>query len=156
MKKLTMCLLFLLFCSCSYGSGTQEPQAPLGQSELLGLVAGAALPENLVTEIRGRGLTFHVDAFFRTEMEKAGADPMILAALDTAKTIAAEGAKETTNKDLLEHIANAGKFIKSEKYSEAADELNAVVRARYQSPESGFVMGQILRLQDRWDEAAAV
>jgi hypothetical protein len=49
----------LLFVICSFFSGgctrgTQTHQDPLKQSELLALVAGAVLPENLVAEIRDR------------------------------------------------------------------------------------------------------
>ena len=159
MPKNIVGLLLLVFCSCfavAVAHGQQAPQKPLGESELLGLVAGAALPENLVAEIRDRGVSFHVDDFFRSEMEKAGADPRILAALESARTVDAGGPREAPNKDLLEHLAKAAKLMKSADYPEAAEELSAAVKTNFQSPESGFVMGQLLRLEQRWPEAAAV
>ncbi|MFZ0879371.1 MAG: tetratricopeptide repeat protein, partial [Candidatus Acidiferrales bacterium] len=158
MEKLTARLLFLLltFCVCFPAAGTENPQEPLRASELLGLVAGAALPENVVAEIQHRGLSFPVDDFFRTQMQKAGADPTVLTALNAAKIAVNEGSRETANKDLLEHISNAAELMQKKSYDEAARELNAVLTTNFQSPECGFVMGQLLRVQGRWQEAAAV
>ena len=155
MKKLTVCFLAVVFCSCVFAALPEASKNPLGKSELLGLVAGDALPENLVAAIQQWGLRFHVDAGFRSEMEKAGADSKILAALDAAKSGAPEGAKEADH-ETLEHIANAGKLIRDQKYSEAADELNQVAKASYLRPEIGFAIAQALRMDERFDDAAAV
>jgi hypothetical protein len=90
-------LLLVMFCSFLFLScrrGTQGQQGSLSENEVLALVAGAALPENLISEIRDRGLSFHVDVFYRSEMEKARADPKILSALDSAKVIVASGSEE--------------------------------------------------------------
>src|SRR5580704_13261837 len=147
--------LLLMSCFCFPAAGTQRFQEPLRETELLGLVAGAALPENVVAEIQYRGLGFNVDEFFRSQMEKAGADPRVLAALASARAVVDNSSKGTPNKDLLEHLANAGKLLKSANYSEAGDELTAAVNTSFQSPENGFIMGQLLRLKQRWPEAAA-
>ena len=123
---------------------------------MLALVAGAALPENIVAAIHDRGVNFASDAAFRAQLEAVGADPRILAALDSAKVLAPEGAKRAPNQEELEHIVNAAKLIQNKKFPEGAAELTAVLKASFESPESGFVMGQMLRLQGRWPEAMAV
>src|SRR5579863_1252380 len=158
MTKLTVSLLVLMLCLsvCSCGARAAEPRGPLSQSELLALVAGAALPENIVAGIHQRGLSFHVDASYRAEVSKAGADATILAALDSAKVVEAAGAKGAANQDLLQHIASAGKLMQDENYSDAAKELNALQQANPESPAAGFVMGQLLRKGEHWQEAAAV
>ena len=158
MKKLAACLFVLTFCLsvCSCGARAEAPHGPLTQSELLALVAGAALPENIVVDIRERGLSFAVDATYRALMQKAGADTRVLAALDSAKVAANKDTKEAANPEVLEHLASAGKFMNDGNYPEAAKELKAVYAADSDSPEGGFVMGQLLRQQQRWGEAAAV
>ena len=158
MTKLTVSLLVLFVCVsiCSCGARAAEPRGPLSQSELMALVVGAALPENIMAGIRQRGLSFHVDAAYRAQIEKAGGDPGILAALDSAKTMPPASGQAAPNPETVEHLANAGKLMKENNYSDAAKELNAVLTANFQSSEAGFVMGQLLRAQQRWDEAARV
>jgi tetratricopeptide (TPR) repeat protein len=149
-------IAFIFLFSVVYTQATPTHQGPLGQSELLALVAGAALPENVAAEIRDRGLSFHVDAFYRSEMEKAGADPKVLAALDSAKVVASNDPQGAPNRDLLEHLSKAGNFIKSKNYPGASNELKAALKSSFVNTESGFVLGQLLRVQQRWPEAAQV
>ena len=61
--------------------------------------------------LHGRGLDFRVDAAYRAQLEKAGADPTILAALDSAETVAAAGG-QAPNPEMVAHLANAGKLMK--------------------------------------------
>ena len=156
MRRLSASLLFLVLGCCSCGVGAQESHEPLRQTRLLALVAGAALPENIVAVIHDRGVSFQPDFAFRTQLETVGADPRILAALDAARVVVPDGAKQAPTKEELEHIFNAAKLIQSKKFPEGATELTAVLKAAFEGAESGFVMGQMLRLQERWTEAAAV
>jgi hypothetical protein len=58
--------LFVLVVSLVVSfSAAAETSRPLRQSELLALVAGNALPENIVNEIRTRGIAFRLDGSFR-------------------------------------------------------------------------------------------
>jgi hypothetical protein len=83
-------------------------------------------------------------------MEKAGADPKVLAAIDSARVVVPNGSRETPNKDFLQHISNAEMLMKSKNYPDAANELDTAVKASSGGPESGFVMGQLLRLEQQW------
>ena len=150
MRRLSASLLFLVLGCCSCGVGAQESHEPLRQTRLLALVAGAALPENIVAAIHDRGVSFQPDFAFRTQLETVGADPRILAALDAARVVVPDGAKQAPTKEELEHIFNAAKLIQSKKFPEGATELTAVLKAAFEGAESGFVMGQMLRLQERW------
>jgi len=67
--------LFLTFNSCRPIPGTQGTPEPLGENELMALVGGGVLPENLVAEIRDRGVAFHPDDYFGSQLRNAGADP---------------------------------------------------------------------------------
>src|SRR5260370_14945571 len=80
-----------------------------------------------------------------------------MAALGKAKiTSSGEGASNDGAKDeLLQHLATAGKLIRSKQYEDASRELSAALES-WDGYEAGFVMGESLRQQERWLEASAV
>jgi tetratricopeptide (TPR) repeat protein len=128
---------------------------PLEPAELLALVAGNALPENVVHDIATDGIAFRPDDTYRTLLKNAGADARILQALDSAKAAIA-GRSVAGNQDLLRHLSDAGKQIRAKEYPDAARELSAVLQASFRSPEAGFVMGEVLRETQQWEQAESV
>jgi tetratricopeptide (TPR) repeat protein len=144
-----------LCSSLCWGADISSFSGAMRDSELLALVAGGGLPENIVHEIKGRGLGFHVSDAFRNQLKLAGADSQVLAALDGAKT-GAGLTKERPSAEFLQHIAEAGDLIRHEHYTDAVRELNAALRLTSDSAEVGFVMGGLLRQQEKWMEAASV
>jgi tetratricopeptide (TPR) repeat protein len=147
---LAVCLFF-----SSPSRANQAAPRPIRQTELLALVAGNALPENIVTEIRLRALAFAPDDAFRSQLKTAGADASILTAVDVAKC-QISSPPYTPDKDLLQHIATAGKLIREKHYDQAADELNIAVAGNFEKYEIGFVVGEILQRAERWTEAVAI
>jgi tetratricopeptide (TPR) repeat protein len=151
------CLLVLAILGfdarISFGQTVNEP---LSDRELLALVAGNALSENIVHEIETRGLAFRPGDQFRSLVTEAGADSPILAALNKAKTgeASAPGPNDGTGK-LLEHLAGAGKFLKNKQYDEATRELTAALQ-NGGAAETGFVMGEVLRAQGQWPSAEEI
>ena len=131
------------------GSAANSATKPLRASELLALVAGSALPENITSEIAADGLAFRPTDSYRGLLKAAGADPKILAAVDSAKIVVDQAPETESGQALLQHIATAGRMIKDKRNDEAANELTAAVTASFKSPECGFVMGQVLRLEER-------
>ena len=73
------CLVGILCVSCSVA---RSGQRTLSKSELLALVAGEILSENVVFDIHSRGLAFVPDASYKSLLKSAGADDKVLAALD--------------------------------------------------------------------------
>ena len=69
MTRISTCLLLLVLGCVSCGVGAEETREPLRQTQLLALVAGAALPENIVAVIHDRGVNFASDAAFRAQLE---------------------------------------------------------------------------------------
>lgn len=124
----------------------------LRQAELLALVAGNALPENVVQEIATNGLTFHPDAAYRGLLANAGADAKILKALDTAK-VSTSDSGERANADMLQHLSEAAKLMRASNDDDAARELTAAVTAGFRSAECGFVMGELLQREQDWERA---
>jgi tetratricopeptide (TPR) repeat protein len=118
-------------------------------------VAGNALPENIVNEIHTRGIAFRMDDSFRAQLKTAGATPSVLAALGAAKP-PAKATEDKPDPALLPHISAAAKLMKDKHYDEAADELTATLKGNFEKFEIGFVMGELLRQQERWAESAAV
>jgi len=147
-------LLLLMLCgSAARVAHSDAKHAPLRQAELLALVAGRALPENVVQHIRADGLAFHPDDSYKALLKNAGADPTVLKALDSAKVIIVDGREDRADNALLTHISNAGSLITTKNYDDAAKELTDAMTDSFQGPECGFVMGQILR--DKQDSGRA-
>jgi len=70
------CLTTLLILGCySLVACAQATREPVTDSELMALVAGNALSENIVHEIATRGLTFRPNDQYRSLMTTAGAMP---------------------------------------------------------------------------------
>ena len=77
---------FILVLSASMVFAFAEvPAKPLNEGDVLALVAGGALTENVVNEIKRRGLTFHPSNQYRSQLETAGAEGALLAALKGAQ-----------------------------------------------------------------------
>jgi tetratricopeptide (TPR) repeat protein len=123
----------------------------------MALVAGNALSENIVQEINSRGLAFGPNDRYRSLIQAAGADSALMAALRNAKIASSgQGAANDVAKDqLLQHLATAGKLIRSKQYQEASQELSAALQSG-DGYEAGFVMGESLWQQEQWPEASAV
>jgi tetratricopeptide (TPR) repeat protein len=148
-------ILFLL-CGCSPFARTQGPKNPLAAAELLALVAGDALSENIAHDIASRGLAFIPNDAYRSELMTAGADARVLAALKTAKVSeSSAGTGDKQGAELLQHLATAGKLIRAKQYDQAAQELDAALQSTA-DPAPSFVMGQLLCRQDQWRKAVSV
>lgn len=127
-----------------------EPK-PLREAELLALVAGNALPENVVRQIATNGLAFQPDAAYRTLLTNAGADARIVKALDAAEVSTVD--LDQPNSDVLQHLSEAAKLMRARSDDDAARELTAAVTASFRSAECGFVMGELLQREQDWERA---
>jgi len=157
MSKRIPLFLFIIVLGVSRATiGSTTSHGPLRQTELLALVAGNALPENIVNEIRLRGLAFRIDDSFRAQLTTIGTTPSILAALAAARPPAAQAVQDKPDPALLERMTTAAKLMKDKHYDEAADELTATLRGNFEKFEVGFVMGELLRQQENWGKAAAI
>src|SRR5437879_10282902 len=140
--KITRQLIILLVC-IAFGSCllAYTSSRPLRKSELLALLAGGALPENVTAQINSLGLGFRLDDSFRSQLEMAGANSAVLHALDSAKKAGAAPDNQS-DKELLEQLSKAGSLMNAKQYPEAASELTQALRMSFASAESGFVMGR--------------
>jgi tetratricopeptide (TPR) repeat protein len=156
MAKLGFASLLLAGLLIPCAAAAPQPSQPLRQTELLALVAGNALPENIVNEIRSRGIAFRVNDTFRAQLKVAGAAPSVLAALNAAKAPAKDAAADTSNPVLVQQITTAAQLMKEKHYQEAADQLTDTLKGNFEKFEIGFIVGEILRQQENWGQAAAV
>jgi tetratricopeptide (TPR) repeat protein len=147
--------LFILFVSTSFMQA-QTKKEPLSKSELIALVAGNSLNEDVVLEIEMRGLAFHPSDPYRSLVYEAGGDARVLAALGNAKIIeGGMGPDSDAVAQLLRHLSTAGKLIRTKQYDEATKELTAALQSGG-GPEAGFVMGKLLHNQEQWPQAALI
>jgi tetratricopeptide (TPR) repeat protein len=152
-KVSTLLCIFIVSVSVTC-LGQDSPSKPLLASQIFALVAGNALPQNIVHEINNRGLNFHPTAEFQAQLKKAGADDTILAAINKAEVT--NTSEDLLDKELLQHLTVAAGFITDKHYQEAAKELSVALQSSFASTETGFVMGELLRRQKEWEKAAIV
>src|SRR5215467_1891168 len=101
-KSATAVSLFVITFVGSVSLGASETSdKPLRETELLALVAGGVLSENIANEIAVRGLAFRPDDFYRTQLKTAEADAKVLAALDAPKVNASGSSESTADKEQL-------------------------------------------------------
>lgn len=102
--------LFVPDASC------QTEAKPLPAGELLALVPGNALPENIVTVVNVDGLAFKPDNNYRAMLKMAGADATVLSALTSAKITGDQNAQDESGKDFLQVIecSNQPRIIRRE------------------------------------------
>jgi tetratricopeptide (TPR) repeat protein len=145
-----------MFTYCATYSFAQNNKKPISDRELLAMIAGNVLSENIVHEIETRGLNFVPNDQFRSLVSEAGADSRVIAGLSNAKpgSVTAPTTKEG-NERLLQHLAKAGKLIRNKGYGEATRELGTALLSGGGS-ETGFVMGEVLRGQEEWLAAEAL
>ena len=151
------CLLAaILLFSCVPCGKAQSSRKPITDRELMALVAGGAVSEDIAAEIDGRGLAFRPNDPYRSLIATAGSDAVVVEALKKAKVIDGSGQTQIDkSNEYLEHIANAGKLVRGKQYEQAAKELAAAVQTD-NAPEAGYVMGGLLSSQERWRDAAVV
>jgi len=139
---------------CGYAGDAQTASKPLTKGQLLALVAGNALSENVVHHLGAEGIGFRPSAEYRSLLLGAGADAAVLEAYDKAKVSAAADSEELS-REYLQHLAAAGKLMREKKDAEAAKELDAALQLS-RGAEAAFVMGELLRRADQWGAAAAL
>ena len=103
-----------------------------------------------------RGLAFRVDEAYRAQLQTAGADDAVLAAVNKAKLGSDPGPADKWELELLGHLTSASASLNQKKYTDAGAELTAALKSSVRSPEAGFVMGAILREQEEFEAAAEV
>jgi len=139
-----------------FSASAAQSQHLLRDSEVIALVAGAASPADMVHEIAARGLDFNPDETFCSQLESIDADAAILAALKTAKRSPTGTQGEKAHQAFLQHLVAAARLINTQDYDAAASELNAAIDCGSDSPSVGFIVGELLRAEERYSEAVAV
>lgn len=145
-----------LSAAAETSSGATAAAAPraLRASEVMALEAGAALEANIAFDITKRGLNFHPDGDFLSLMKKAGAETVVIAALNAAK-VSGDGAVNP-DMELLQKLAAADVLMKNKKYADAGAKLSDALDTSFARLETGFVMAELLRQQKDFKKASAV
>ena len=81
-RCLVILLIFTVYLSSANAQATKKA---LTGRELMALVAGGALSEDIVHEIESRGLAFRPGDQYQSLINIAGSDALVLAALKKAK-----------------------------------------------------------------------
>lgn len=153
------CLIFLLtalvllFAAPNIVSAAPKP---VTASELMSLVAGEALPDNVVRELRLRGVQFHADDEYRAQLKAAGADTAVLDALSTANFFDANLETPVVSAELIRHLSKAGAALRARNFDSAMAELDAATTGSRPGPETAFVVAATLTEMGDAEEAEPV
>lgn len=147
---LLTCLVIIALTRCTH---TNAAPRPLTKSELLALVAGGIISDNVVLEIQADGLAFAPDDAYRSLLSAAGADAKVLNALKSAKTSPSSVEETAEQLKLLTSLSRAGSEIKANQMDAATDTLSTSLPNGIGKNELGFVAGIVLINEERFAEA---
>ena len=155
-KKLAVVSLLCLVLS-SNGNSQDHPVAsqPLTKQQLLALVAGESLPENIVAEIRTLGLGFTPDPAYLALLKTASAPSAVLTAVTKAQS-QSSAAGIAGNAAALQHLSLAGQALSKNQLDDATQELDQAIPAGADRACVGFVGGLVLMRQNEWLKADEV
>jgi tetratricopeptide (TPR) repeat protein len=145
-----------LACFIAISTSANDTPRPLGANEIAALIVGDALPENIAKEIARKGIAFRPDDGYRSQLRTMGADASILAALDAAKIEAGAEAIGKSDREAVQHYVNAVQAIKNKDYDGAGNQLTTILKTSFDDADAGFAMGEVLRLQGHFTEAAVL
>jgi tetratricopeptide (TPR) repeat protein len=149
-------LVALLSSSLSGVAADQYPKHPLNERIVVALIAGASLPESVATDIADCGLTFQPSQQYLSRLTQIGADPIVINALKQAKMTTTASNSHPDDNTVLEHLFLTGEKMKAKKFIDAAKELISATDSPEEHPELVFVMGQIMREEEAFGQAAAL
>ena len=157
-RRLTICFLAALAMIALLAPHlrAQAAKPAMKDVEVMALVAGNALSEDIVAEIKSHGLAFQPSEQYESLIATAGGAGLVLGAIKGAKVSPeANGELREDSIELLQHMAKAGELIRGKQYDQAAQELSAAVH-NGGGAQAGFVMGEALRQKESWQQAAFV
>src|SRR5438552_6858530 len=140
MRVASLCGAVLVLIS-SLALGQNQPR-PLNQNEIIALVAGAALPENVVAAIQQRGVNFALQPANEQTLRDLGGCAEVIKAIKAAKFLPGEG--KTAIPELNDTLIQAKRLMKERKFAEAAEYLSAAASKHPGASELAFVMAQVL------------
>jgi hypothetical protein len=143
----------LVFIVCGSFLAAHTSRKPLRKTEVLALVAGVIVSENIAYDIRSRGIAFVPDENFTKLLQVAGAGETVFAALNSAKSDASAKPESGSDLAVLRHLSHAGSLIRAGQNEEAAAELNSALASGNAKSEIGFVMGEVLINMQQIDQA---
>ena len=109
-RKITFSFLpLVVFISLSCCTAAYSAPRPLTRSEVLALVSGDALPDNVIAEISLFGISFTPDAGYISLLNAAGASPKVTAALSSATVVEPQTVESPADVEFLRHLSRAGK-----------------------------------------------
>jgi tetratricopeptide (TPR) repeat protein len=159
MRTIARWAILFVFCSvCIPIAAAQTPATPtpLKAGDLLALVAGNALPEDIVDAIETNGLAFRPDDDYSSLLTTAGADPTVISALNGAKATRDQTAEAESGKEFLQDLAQAGADLKAKRYNDAGQQVMAALKTSFNRVACGFVMGEVLSQENSWDQAQTI
>lgn len=152
-RFLKLAPLFFIF---AFPMFAQSRSAPISDSELMALIAGNALPDNIIQSLKARGLDFQPNDKYLSVAKSAGANAILIGAIQKANFKgAADKIDAGTLSFAVSQLGAAGKLLREKDFDGATMQLTEGLRSGKRA-ELGFVMGEVLRQEENWEQAAGI
>lgn len=148
----SLAVLTALILSASLANA-QYARKPLSRGDVMALVAGNALDQDIADEIAGRGLAFHPGDAYLALLKAAGATPVVFSAFQGAKITASAQAANVPVDAFIQHLAKGSELIEGKNYKTAEQELNAAFESGAES-NAAFVAGRLFTEEQDFPGAA--
>ncbi len=131
-------------------SSAPVPRPPFTDLRLLALVAGNMPTQEIIGELRARGIDFDPDPEYVEQLKQVEAGP-IVEALQTAEQRATRGKNRHGDETAI--LASAGLALRRQQYGNALRTLQMAAQAHPGCPELYFLAGRIFRQVEDWRDA---
>lgn len=126
-----------------------SPRPPFSDLRLMALVAGQMPPQEILRELRARGIDFHPDPEYLQKLQQVEGGA-IAEALPEAEHRAAPGKNHADQTAIL---ASAGLAMRRQQYGNALRALQIAIQSHPDTPELYFLGGRIFRQVGDWRDA---
>lgn len=129
---------------------------PLSRVQIFSLLVAKIPTQRIALLIQERGIDFDATDEYYQEVQVAGGDDEVIAAIKTARVIKAVAVDPTAasrQAEMQRHAAHGAEFFQNQHYAEAASEYRAAVQLDPQNPDLRLTLGITLAWLNDWDGA---
>jgi tetratricopeptide (TPR) repeat protein len=148
---------FILCASVAMASGVpQSENHPLTATQVLALLGGGALPEDIAAAVESRGLSFQPSEEYAKLLTQAGANSEILQVIKKAEVHASSDPAAKQESQIEAHLALSAKLLRENKIRDSEREINAAIESGGNKFDAGFIMAEVMRQKQQYPLSVAI
>lgn len=131
---------------------------PLSREQIFSLLVGQVPSHRVTTLVQERGIDFDPTDAYLQQVQLAGGDDELVAALKSAqvtKPSTLDSTVQTQQDEVRQHMARGAEYFQKHQYDQAEQEYRAALLLNPQGADLYMNLAYILEQEKRWDDAAA-